>query len=352
MRRPRHFSNSLLLIFSLFLAVLAHAQETSPSQSASIQVPIQVSVDRVNVGVVVTDSAGKFVAGLNRDDFRLFDNGVEQPLTGFATIEEPAQVLLLIEAGPAVYLLEGGHLRAAYALLTGLAPTDRVAVVKYADAPHLLVDFTSDKQAAAASFDELRFNLGFGSLNLSSSLSQVMDWLASVPGKKTVVLLSTGVDTSSSNSLATLLPRLETSDVRLLAVSLTGELRNPPPNRKKKSTSDNTSPTAQQFAEADLLLKRLAESTGGRAFFPTNTKEFTAMYSEIAQLVRHEYSLAFAPPARDGAVHSIDVRITTPPVANPTPNSTPHSMPNFTIVRSTYRIDHRRAYLAPSSVIP
>ncbi|HXM96796.1 MAG TPA: VWA domain-containing protein [Candidatus Dormibacteraeota bacterium] len=341
MHRSRHFSVFLLSIFFLFPAVLAHAQETSPSQSA----PIKVSVDRVNVGVVVTDGAGKFVAGLNRDDFQLFDNGVEQPLTGFATIEEPAQVLLLIEAGPAVYLLEGGHLRAAYALLTGLAPSDRVAVVKYADASHPLVDFTSDKQVAAASFDELRFNLGFGSLNLSSSLSQVLDWLASVPGKKTVVLLSTGVDTSSANSLATLLQRLETSDVRLLAVSLTGELRYPPPNRKKKSALDQTSPTAQQFAEADLLLKRLAESTGGRAFFPTNTKEFTAMYSEIAQLVRHEYSLAFAPPARDGAVHSIEVRVTTPPVAH----STPHSMPNRTIDRSTYRIDHRRAYLAPAS---
>ena len=50
-------------------------------------------------------------------------------------VEEPAQALVLIEAGPAVYLLEGSHLRAAQQFLSGLSPDDRVAVVKYADAP-------------------------------------------------------------------------------------------------------------------------------------------------------------------------------------------------------------------------
>jgi len=61
------------------------------------------------VGVIVTDHGGHFVEGLRREDFRAFDNGIEQPLIGFTAIEEPGQVLLLIEAGPAVYLLEGGH---------------------------------------------------------------------------------------------------------------------------------------------------------------------------------------------------------------------------------------------------
>src|SRR6266480_60372 len=66
---------------------------------------IRVSVDRVSVGVIVTDSQGHFVEGLRREDFRVFDDGIEQPLTGFATIDEPAQVLLLIESGPAVLFL-------------------------------------------------------------------------------------------------------------------------------------------------------------------------------------------------------------------------------------------------------
>lgn len=217
-----------MLLFALVsLAPLARAQENSAEQT------IRVAVDRVNVGVIVTDARGHFVEGLRRENFHVFDNGAEQPLTDFASVEEPAQVLLLIEAGPAVYLLEGGHLWAAQALLNGLSPDDRVAVAKYAEAPQAILGFTSDKQAAAAAFGQLRFNLGFGSLNLSSSLSKVLDWLASVKGKKTIVLLSTGLDTSSQNQAIALLQRLRISDARLLAVSLTGGLQNPQPAGKK-----------------------------------------------------------------------------------------------------------------------
>src|SRR5216684_4366581 len=238
----------LLCAALLFPAVLCvrsfvEAQENrqQPEQT------IHVGVDRVNVGVIVTDHSGHFFAGLRREDFRVFDNGIEQPLTGFAAIEEPAQVLLLIEAGPAVYLLEGSHLQAASALLDGLSTGDRVAVVKYAESPQAILDFTPDKQAAAAAFDQLRFNLGFGSLNLSTSVLKALEWLANVAGKKSIVLLTTGVDTSPSNESTLVIQRLRASDVRLLAVSLTAGLRNPPPAGKKKVPAANSTQTAQQF---------------------------------------------------------------------------------------------------------
>jgi Ca-activated chloride channel homolog len=332
MQRFRFSLMALLFPALLCLIPAAPAQENSQEKNQAIR----VSVDRVNVGVIVTDARGNFVEGLRREDFHIFDNGAEQPLTGFAAIEEPAQVLLLIEAGPAVYLLEGGHLQAALGLLNGLSPGDRVAVVKYADSPNALLDFTPDKQAAVAAFGQLRFNLGFGSLNLSSSVSRVLEWLASVQGKKTIVLLSTGVDTSLSNESASVIQQLRTGDVRLLAVSLSGGLQNLQPGNKKKSPATISTQTAQQFEQAGQLLKRMAESTGGRAYFPANTKEFNSVYAEIAQLVRHEYSLAFAPPVRDSIVHSIEVRVDAPKT----------STPNAPV--TSYRIDHRQAYLAPA----
>jgi Ca-activated chloride channel family protein len=297
---------------------------------------IRIQVERVNVGVIVTDARGQFVEGLRREDFHVFDNGAEQPLTDFANIEAPGQVLLLIEAGPAVYLLEGGHLQAALSLLNGLSAGDRVAVVKYAEAPQGLLDFSADKQAAAVSFDQLRFNLGFGSLNLSSSVSNVIEWLSRVRGKKTIVLLSTGVDTSPANERAKVLQQLKTGDVRLLAVSLAGGLQDAPPSNKKRATARNSAQPPQQFAQANQLLKHMAEATGGRAYFPGSEKEFSAAYAEIAQLVRHEYSLAFTPPVRDGAVHSIEVRI------DPPQTSTSNS------AGAIYSVDHREAYFAPA----
>jgi Ca-activated chloride channel homolog len=330
------FVGALLVLF-IFMARARgqDAQQQPPPQQSQ---PIRVSVNRVNVGVLVIDSTGKFVEGLKRGNFHIFDNGVEQPITDFLTVEEPAQALMLIEAGPAVYLLEGGHLQAARAFLTGLTSDDRVAVVKYANAPQALSDFTTDKQSAAGAFDDLRFNLGFGSLNLSASLSKVLDWLAAVQGKKTIVLLSTGVDTSSAKEVQDLLQRLKTSDVRILAVSLTGDLRNPEPGPKKKSPPVKAAFASEQFAEADMLLRQIAETTGGLAYFPTNSNELPAIFAQIAQIVRHEFSLAFAPPVADGAIHSLEVRVTPDP-------SQPQSSPG-------YRLDYRRAYLAPPPANP
>jgi VWFA-related protein len=191
--------------------------------------------------------------------------------------------------------------------------------------------------------DGLSFNLGFGSLNLSSSLSKVLDWVAATPGKKTIVLLSTGVDTSTTREIQDLLQRLKISDVRILAVSLTGNLRNPPPAAKKKSPPTKAALTLEQFAEADMLLRQIAETTGGQAYFPTNSNELPAIFTQIAQIVRHEFSLAFAPPAQDGTVHSLEVRITSP--AAESGHSELRSEPP---TPTAYRLAYRRAYLAPA----
>jgi VWFA-related protein len=311
------------------------AQDVEPQRMDTIH----VAVDLVNVGVIVTDTKGHFVENLRVDDFRVFDNGTEQLISGFASIEEPARVLLLIEAGPAVYMLEEGHLRAANSLLRGLAAGDRVAVAKYDATPQGILDFTTDKEYVGAAFGELRFNLGFGDLNLSSSMTTVLDWLERIPGKKSIVLLSSGIDTSPGEAWKALVGRLKTSEVRVLAISLTGGLRTAPPatpNSKKKPVAEKPSATAQQFERADAVLKELAASSGGRAYFPKSTADFSAVYAQIAELLRHEYSLGFAPPARDGAVHAIEVRVA--------------AASGWTTAEQ--RIDHRRAYVAPAPARP
>jgi Ca-activated chloride channel homolog len=311
----------LAVLFSLLFAIsvsTAQTQEPTP--------PIRVTVNRVNVGVTVTDSTGHFIEGLRSEDFQIFDNGVEQPITDFLSIEEPAHLLLLIEAGPAVLFLGKNHLLAADTLLTTIAPTDRVAIATYSRSPELLVDFTPNKTTARAALQSISFASGFAELNLSSSLATAIDWLALLPGKKTVVLLSTGVDTSQTHNWQLIRQKLSTSDVRILCVSLAGDFRKPAKSKKlSKDEREARAFVKQVFGEADQWLSELSHSTGGRAYFPRNTKEFNRAYAEIAQLIRHEYSLAFAPPAADGQLHSLKVK---------TKNS-------------SYQVDHRQAYLAP-----
>jgi Ca-activated chloride channel family protein len=314
-RRKHRFQ---LFLFLVLAPSYAQSQEPTP--------PIRVTVSRVNVGVTVTDSTGHFISGLRREDFHLFDNDVEQPITDFLPIEEPAQLVLLIESGPAVLFLAKNHLLAADGLLTTIAPTVRVAVASYSRNPQLLLDFTSNKAEARAALRDINFGSGYADLNLAASLTATIDWLAPLPGKKTIVLLSTGVDTSPIQNWQLIQQKLNTSDVRILAVSLAGDFRKPA-KRKKLSAQEreDRSFVKQVFGEADHWLRELSHSTGGRAYFPKNTKEFAHAYAEIAQLVRHEYSLAFAPPVADNHLHSLTVKAK----------------------HSWYKVDHRQAYLAP-----
>ena len=290
---------------------------------------IHVNVDRVNVGVTVTDSKGKFVEGLRRENFQVLDDGAPQPIADFASQETPAQVLLVLEAGPAVYLLQDAHLFVADSLLNGLSAEDRVAVARYTDAPAPILNFTTEKREAQAALDEIQFNLGYGDLNLSASLGTILDWLAPIPGKKTIVLVSTGVDTSPQSAMKSTLGRLQTTEVRILAISVSGPLRN------GKAGSKHQNQQAQQVLEqADGWLTTLAQATGGRAYFPQNAKALQEIYKEVAEIVRHEYSLAFVPPTADGSIHSIDVKVESE--ASGVENKEPE-----------YRVDHRKAYVAP-----
>ena len=314
---------------SLLRLPLLPRQEQEREQAPAPSQTIRVDVQRVNVGVIVTDSRGQFVRGLKREDFHVYDNTVEQPITEFATVDEPAQVLLLVEAGPAVYFLQDAHIFAADAMLHGLSASDQVAIARYDVSPSPILPYTSDKTAAQSALSAIPFNLGFSQLNLSSSLITVLDWLANLPGKKTIVLLSTGVDTTPAQTIQSAQTRLQTGDVRILCVSVSGPLRN-----GKKGNARQLEQLQLNFHQADDRLRALADATGGRVFFPESAKAIQDIYRQVAQLVRNEYSLAFAPPVNDGAVHSINVKVNLPRASA---NS-----------RSLdYRIDHRKAYTAP-----
>jgi hypothetical protein len=123
--------------------------------------------------------------------------------------------------------------------------------------------------------------------------------------------------------------RLEIGDVRILSVSMSGPLRN-----GKKGTKQQIRQTQEAFEQADAWLKTLSDVTGGRAYFPESAKAFQETYRQIAESVRHEYSLAFAPPKADGAAHAIDVKVVVG--ADKMKNNAPE-----------YRVDHRKGYIAP-----
>lgn len=307
-------------------ALLLFPADPLAGQEPPVQAPpLRVSVNRVSLGVTVSDGSGRFVHDLKRRDFRIFDDGREQAIADFLPTEEPAQVLLLIESGPAVLFFAKSHVLAAERMVASLAPDDRVAIATYSREPERVMDFTSDKAEARQALRGISFLAGFGELNLFASVAQAIGVLAGIPGKKTIVLLSTGVDTSPGVNWDSLLPQLQTADVRIVAVSLSGDIRKP--LKKGKLTAAERVQRAELkagFAEADRSLRELSQATGGRVYFVKKEQDFAKTYAEIADLLRHEYSVAFVPPALDGKIHELRVEVKRPGV----------------------QVEHRPAYLA------
>jgi Ca-activated chloride channel homolog len=295
----------------------------------------------------VLDQSGRFVAGLTPHDFRVLDNGIEQPVAFFSPVQTPAQILVMLETSPAVYLIRNEHIAAAYALLDGLAPDDQVALATYDATPHGILGFTEDKSALLAALSQVQYTIGMGELNLYDSISTVLGWLGSSTGKKVLVLLSTGLDSSPPPNWDALVKKLCGEDIVIFPVALGGSLRGGPghkskPKKKAPRTNGKQEPespladSSEVFAKADAALLSLASMTGGRAYFPESANDFVPIYRQIAYELRNEYVLGIQ-PAQDGKFHSLTVEV----IGNADQSAIQHAK------TPAYRIFVRAGYLAP-----
>jgi Ca-activated chloride channel family protein len=335
MQRRWKFGFALLLFAGI--AVSLRGQSSTPP--AAPAQAIRVSSNLVYVGVNVTDSGGHFVSGLRAKDFEVFDSGVRQPVTGFASDQDPAQVVLLIENGAIDWLMAKMHrslLVDADALVARIPAQDRVAILTYSDRPEIVSDFTVEKDVTRGALRKLNADLESGgalagSLDLSASLYDTLNWLSASRGAKTIVLFSSGFDSTPPAEWLAIHQRLAAADVRILAVSVFGDLRLPEKRRHlSQDERDDRAFVKEGIDAGDSSLAQLAAATGGRAFFPKDIKAFAAAFDSVSQLIRGQYTLAFVPTVFDGQLHTIDVKLHHHPFS---------------------RIEHRQAYLAsaPSS---
>jgi Ca-activated chloride channel homolog len=334
--QPQHLS----LLFPLAAILLAATvltgsiRVTNPTLQSATQQPLQVTTEIVKLDATVTDEHGEFVSGLQQKNFKVFDHDVEQPIIFFAPTDAPAQILVMIETGPAVYLIQGDHIAAVNALAGGLAPDDEIALVAYDETPRTILPFTQDRARLAAALGQIQYTLGFGDLNLFDSISSVLDSMAPATGKKAIVLLTTGLDSSPASRWQALVRKLRATDVVIFPVALGASLRTPAKKNKGKAPATPDEPPV--FAEADKALHSLADITGGRSFFPESVADFAPMYREIAATLRHQYVLGIA-PGHDGQFHALTLQV-----------SEDGALPSSTTEKNILRkIFVREGYLAP-----
>jgi VWFA-related protein len=359
LRRHRLLPSVLFSVALASLWRLMPVTAQTPSLEQTPAAPMKVNAELVRVEVSVADKRGNLLGDLTRANFQLFEEGTQRPLAFFAPVETPAQMLVLVETSPAVYLIHRQHLEAAYSLLDGLAPEDQVALATYDQALRGLLPATSDKAILARALVSLQYTLGMAELNFYDSVSAALDALAPLTGKKAMVLLTTGLDSSAPGRWENLVAKLKASDVAIFPVALGGSLRDPNKRKSKSSSEPKSKPTVESeptdssaqtrdalaqrnpglsFERANSALLAIAQITGGRAYLPRSAEDFAPIYREIASTLRHQYLLGFEPAVHDGRFHSLEIRIID---ANGQPMSGPKS-------REAYRVYARQGYLAPA----
>jgi VWFA-related protein len=289
------------LIGTLISAPLALAED-APASPLVIQEPLKVQTELVFVQASVEDEHGGFRGDLTSSQFRIFDNGVEQSLMNLIPIDKPSHVAVLIETSPAVYLIQGQHILAAYALLDGLAPDDQVALATYDQSARVALDFTSDRAAVTRALDGMQYFLGMGDLNFYEAVSSTLAWLRAKFDKKALIVLSTGLDSGPESRWNSLQTELQKTDVSIFTVALGGTVR----NFKSKKPAQGAQAS---FQRADTALREIARTTGGQSYFPATADDFVKAYREISAQLRHQYVLAYHPPPHDGRVHSIELQV-------------------------------------------
>ena len=282
-------------------ALSAFAAERTTAQPER---PIRVGVDVVTLSVTATDRSQRYVPDLNREDFVVTENGVPQDLTFFARAGVPLALALLIDTSASMEQSLAIAQDAAIGFVRQIGSTDLATIIDFDSNVQTAQGLTSDQQALEAA---IRRTAADGSTALYNAVYIALKELAKLPRdeprmprRRAIIVLSDGEDTSSLVSFDELLDLASRSDTVIYTIGL----GRPVPA------------TTRTDRDGQFVLRRLAQQTGGRAFFPQHIKDLAAVYSDIRDELSSQYSLAYESSSaqRDGQWRRIAVRVRRPDV--------------------------------------
>lgn len=291
---------------------------------------VRVDTSLVTIPVSVRDRSGRYAPDLRREDFRVFEDGVEQRVAYFATVDQPFTVALVLDTSGSTDFSIGDMQRAALAFIEQLKPADRVTVISFDDRIDVLCEPTSDREQLNRA---IRRAHGGGSTRLYDAVEYTLKKrLAQVQGRKAVVLLSDGVDTTSRASYNSSIRLAEQSDALIYTVSYGGfrgtlpgvisQPRIPLPGgggiiigNPRNTGAGGT--TSADYARGEAYLNELAQRTGGRMYRGNSVVNISQAFAWVAEELRRQYSLGYYPKAsgKNGERRQIKVEVNQPNLA-------------------------------------
>ncbi|HVB33118.1 MAG TPA: VWA domain-containing protein [Patescibacteria group bacterium] len=310
-------------------------QQPEPGNLPQYTVTVQTEV--VNVDVIVTDNNGDPIPGLKEQNFRVFDDGVPQTITNFSPTKAPITIVMLMEFSNIYYgwFAYTGE-EWAYSFLNQLRPQDWVALMIYDLRPHILVDFTHNRSDVQDALRNLSYP-GFSEADLFDALLFTLNRLQGVKGKKSILLIASGLNTFSAHNLDNVLNRLKETEVTIFSVGVARPLYEYADARGQLGPIQELN-----FLQAENQLGAFARMTGGRAWFPRFSGELPGIFEQVAASLRSQYTLAYSPSdhPHDGKYHKIKVELVAP-------NGKPLIIVNQHNKKVKYQIYARQGYMAP-----
>lgn len=312
---------------------------------------IRIETNLVTMPVSVLDRDGRFIPGLQQRDFKIFEDGVEQKIDYFQSVEQPFTVVLLIDVSPSTQFKMHEIQDAAITFVNQLRPADRVMVIAFDERMHVLSPPTNDRRQLQYAIRRAEF--GNGTSLYDAVEKTIAQELRQVSGRKAVVLFTDGVDTTSRRgAYQTSLRASEESDALFYPIrydtsremgvgrGYPGRRGYPPVGRGGRvSMADilgailmggnvnigggGSGSSSEEYETGRQYLEDLAQNSGGRQFEAQSLYNLEAAFSGIAEELRRQYSLGYYPETvgNPGDRKQIRIRVMRPAVVVRAKNS-------------------------------
>jgi Ca-activated chloride channel family protein len=257
------------------------------ARTKSVEYAEAVDVDVIQLTAVVTDGDGRFITGLKAEDFKVYDDDKPQRLSNFASENIPLELVVALDVSSSMQDALPAVKRYATNFMAQLQPADQVTVLGFNDTIFTPARRSTDQATRARAIARLA---PWGGTALYDVIIRALDVLGRQSGRRALLVFSDGEDQSSHASMESVVKRAEGSDATIYMI---GQGR------------------ALQAVALQRLMRHLASSSGGRAFFSGQEAKLEAVFQDIIEDLRHQYLLGYPAPehARDGAQHRIRVEI-------------------------------------------
>lgn len=284
---------------------------------------ISVNTTEVLLPVTVRNQNGQFVNSLTRNDFRVFEDGIQQPLSDLSLRQAPVDVVLLVDASSSVAENLEDFRRAAEGFAEHLSRDDRVSLIQFDDRVLLLQDWTKSLVQLRRALRRVapgvytRFN--------DAMLLAARDQLPRGNARHAIIVLTDGVDSGRGATFEAALRAALESQTTVYVVSNTemerarkeaeiATLRSGSESsvRFNELRIDSLRLRLEALAASERNLDQLTASTGGRVYRPYSFDDLERVYREVADELRHQYVLYYSPlsKSRDGAFRRVRVETT------------------------------------------